>query len=126
MAIDRTSLAGLTVPGTIGPRPTPRPPEGPGGSFGDALRRADQELRLSRHAQKRIDRRELDLDAGRLDRLNDAITSAAEKGGRNSVVLLDDLAVVVDVRERTVVTAMNREEGGRNRVFTNIDSVVIA
>jgi len=34
--------------------------------------------------------------------------------------------VVVDVRERTVVTAMNREEGGRNRVFTNIDSVVIA
>jgi hypothetical protein len=39
--------------------------------------------------------------------------------------MLDDLAVVVNVRERTVVTAMNTE-GGRERVFTNIDSVVIA
>jgi flagellar operon protein len=126
MAIDRTSLAGLAVPGTIGPRPVTGPPGESGASFGDALKRAGQDLRLSRHAQKRIDRRELDLDAGRLDRLNDAITSVAQKGGRNSVVLLDDLALVVDVRERTVVTAMNREEGGRNRVFTNIDSVVIA
>jgi flagellar operon protein len=77
------------------------------------------------HAQKRIDRRELDLDPGRLDRLNTAVSRAAEKGARNSVVMLDDLAVVVDVRERKVVTAMNTE-GGREKVFTNIDSVVIA
>ena len=65
------------------------------------------------------------LFRSRLDRLNSAITRAAEKGARNSVVMLDDLAVVVDVRGRTVVTAMNTE-GGRERVFTNIDSVVIA
>jgi flagellar operon protein len=46
-------------------------------------------------------------------------------GARNGVVMLDDLAMVVDVRERTVVTALQREEG-RQRVFTNVDSVVIA
>ncbi len=126
MAIDRASLAGLRAPGPIGPRPVSPSSGEPGIPFGDALKRADRELRLSRHAQKRIDRRELDLDTGRLDRLSDAITSVAQKGGRNSVVLLDDLAVVVDVRERMVVTAMNRDESGRNRVFTNIDSVVIA
>jgi hypothetical protein len=39
--------------------------------------------------------------------------------------MLDDLAVVVDIQQRMVVTAMQRE-GGRERVFTNIDSVVIA
>jgi flagellar operon protein len=95
------------------------------GGFADALRQAGQEIRLSSHAQKRIDRRELDLDAPRLERLNTAISSAAQKGARQSVVMLDDLAVVVNIRDRTVVTAMNTE-GGKQRVFTNIDSVVIA
>lgn len=125
MAVERTSIGGLNVPAPIGPRPAARERQA-GPAFGDALHRAAEDLRLSRHAQKRVDRRELDLDQGRLDRLNDAITSAAAKGARNSVVVLDELAVVVDIRERTVVTAMNKEEGGRNRVFTNIDSVVIA
>jgi flagellar operon protein len=60
-----------------------------------------------------------------LQRLQGAVNSAAQKGARNSVVMLDDLAVVVDIQQRMVVTAMERE-GGRERVFTNIDSVVIA
>jgi len=59
-----------------------------------------------------------------MQRLDSAITRAAEKGSRNSVVMLDDLAVVVDVRQRTVVTALNAQQG-KERVFTNIDSVVI-
>lgn len=103
----------------------PLAPRQPGAGFGEALQRAGEDLRLSKHAQKRVERRELDLDQGRLDRLNEAISRAAAKGAKNSVVVLDDLAVVVDVRERTVVTAMNTE-GNRDRVFTNIDSVVIA
>ncbi len=51
--------------------------------------------------------------------------AAAEKGAKNSVVMLDDLAVVVDVRDRKVVTAIQAQQG-KERVFTNIDSVVIA
>lgn len=113
--------------------PSLRSPQGPrnqpgtngGLPFGDVLGRVTEELQLSAHAVKRIDRRELALDAGAMDRLNAAVTRAAEKGARNSVVLLDNLALVVDVRQRTVVTAMQKEEG-RQRVFTNVDSVVIA
>ena len=60
-----------------------------------------------------------------MDRLNSAVSQAAAKGSKNSVVMLDNLAVVVDVRQRTVVTAMQKQ-GGSQRVFTNIDSVVIA
>ena len=110
-----------------------------GPSFADLLQQKTQQggveqsppagVLLSRHAQKRVDRRDLNLDPARMDRLESAITRAAEKGSKNSVVMLDDLAVVVDVRQRTVVTAMQRNspaEGGRERVFTNIDSVVIA
>jgi flagellar operon protein len=105
--------------------PTTAAPVRSGSSFTDALAQAGNDLRLSRHAQKRVDARDLNLDQGRMDRLNSAVTQAAAKGSRTSVVMLDNLAVVVDVRQRTVVTAM-QQQGGSQRVFTNIDSVVIA
>jgi flagellar operon protein len=112
----------------IGPQPVAhKAAGGPAGapSFGDALAAAGERLTLSRHAQHRVERRGLQLDDQRLARLEGAVNSAARKGARNSVVMLDDLAVVVDIQQRMVVTAMERE-GGRDRVFTNIDSVVIA
>ena len=125
MAIDRTT--------SIGPPPgLPRSAQAPvrtagGPAFADALQqvRASSGLQFSNHAQQRIERRDIDLDPARLDRLNSAVNKAAEKGSRNSVVMLDDLAVVVDVRGRTVVTALNAQQG-KEKVFTNIDSVVIA
>lgn len=124
MAIDRTQPLG-PLPGP--PRQSGQAPVRTAGgpSFQEALSAAGRSVHFSNHAQKRIDRRDLDIDAGRLDRLNSAITRAAEKGARSSVVMLDDLAVVVDIRDRKVVTAINAE-AGKERVFTNIDSVVIA
>ena len=123
MSIDRTQPIG--PPGGIRPA-SPAPVRTAGGpSFQDALNGAAAGSSFSNHAQKRIERRDLDLDPARLDRLNSAISRAAEKGARNSVVMLDDLAVVVDIRDRKVVTAINAESG-KERVFTNIDSVVIA
>jgi flagellar operon protein len=123
MVIDRTGLIG--GPGLQRPaNPAPvRTAGGPG--FQDALKNAAAGVNFSNHAQKRIDRRDLDLDPSRLNRLNSAISRAAEKGARNSVVMLDDLAVVVDIRDRKVVTAIDASQG-KERVFTNIDSVVIA
>lgn len=119
MGIDRTQQIGpLGANRPTGPAPV-RTAGGP--SFQDAL----NGVQFSNHAAKRIERRDLDLDAGRLNRLNSAISRAAEKGSKNSVVMLDGLAVVVDIRDRKVVTAINAE-AGKERVFTNIDSVVIA
>ena len=123
MAIERSQQIG-PLPGAARPA-TQAPVRSAGGpTFADTLRNATG-LQFSNHAQKRIDRRDLDLDPARLNRLESAITRAAEKGARNSVVMLDDLAVVVDIRDRKVVTAINAESG-KERVFTNIDSVVIA
>ena len=124
MAIDRTQQIGplqaaATPRGTSPLRADGRP------SFQEALQGAQAGVQLSSHAQKRVDRRDLDLDPARIQRLDSAISRAAEKGSRNSVVMLDDLAVVVDVRQRTVVTALTAQQG-KERVFTNIDSVVIA
>jgi flagellar operon protein len=124
MAIDRSMQIG---PAPAIPRAAqPAPVRNAGGpAFAEALQQASGSLQFSNHAQKRIERRDIDLDPARLDRLNSAINRAAAKGAKNSVVMLDDLAVVVDVRGRTVVTAMNAQQG-KEKVFTNIDSVVIA
>lgn len=82
-------------------------------------------LVFSRHATKRIEQRGMDLDAGRMERLERAVGQAAEKGSRDSLILLDELALVVSVQNRTVVTAVD-EASRKEHVFTNIDSVVIA
>lgn len=95
-------------------------------TFRAALQSASQRLQYSRHAQQRIERRELALDTQREARLESAVRSAAAKGARQTVVLVDELAFVVDIRQRTVITALNHREGGAERVFTNVDSVVIA
>ncbi|GIW13546.1 MAG: hypothetical protein KatS3mg062_0985 [Tepidiforma sp.] len=121
--IDRT--------GPIGPAPArPAPPaaSAPGSAaarFEDLLQQASARVQLSNHAAKRVERRDLALDAPKLQRLDAAIDRAASKGARSTVVMLDNLAVIVDVPGRTVVTALDTTRGKEN-VFTNIDSVVIA
>lgn len=83
------------------------------------------QLEFSKHALKRIEQRGLQMDAPRLDRLEQAVDRAEAKGSRDSLILLDELALVVSVQHRTVLTAMD-ESSRKEHVFTNIDSVVIA
>ena len=83
------------------------------------------ELEFSKHALKRIEQRGLQMDGPRLDRLEQAVDRAEAKGSRDSLILLDELALVVSVQHRTVLTAMD-ESSRKEHVFTNIDSVVIA
>jgi flagellar operon protein len=82
-------------------------------------------LRFSNHAQKRLDVRSIDLDNGSISRLATAVDKAEAHGSKESLILLDDLAFIVNIKDRMVVTTMdvnNRKDG----VFTQIDSVVFA
>ncbi len=82
------------------------------------------DLKFSRHAQERIAQREIDLQQNHLLRLQDAIKKAQVKGARESLILLDDLAFVVSIKNRTVITAVD-SESRKGNVFTNIDSAII-
>ncbi len=97
-----------------------------GPSFADVLatQLGAEGIKLSAHAQQRLRQADLDLGGEAADRLRNAVERAEKKGARESLILLDDLAFVVSVKNKTVITAV---EGGRARenVFTNIDSVVI-
>jgi flagellar operon protein len=72
-----------------------------------------------------VERRGIDLSDGTLNRLEAGAARAAGKGSRDSVVFVDDTAFVVSIRNKTVITAVDREHM-REHVFTNIDSAVIA
>jgi flagellar operon protein len=83
-----------------------------------------QSLKFSRHATERILKRGISLTPGHLQRLYDAVEKAAAKGAQDSLILVDNFAFVVSVKNRTVVTAIDGASL-RGNVFTNIDSAVI-
>lgn len=85
----------------------------------------DDSIRVSTHAKGRLENRNIQLDPQRLERLNHAMDKLSQKGARESLVLMDDLALIVSVRNRTVITCMD-DESMKEAVVTNIDSAVIA
>ncbi|MEN3284024.1 MAG: hypothetical protein V7607_5164 [Solirubrobacteraceae bacterium] len=113
------------APGPAAPtRPVPAAkPNGP--SFAEVLGEKAGAVQLSGHAKARIDRRGIELAPDTIARLQHGVDRAAAKGSRESVVFVDDVAFVVSVKARTVITAVDRASM-RDHVFTNIDSAVIS
>ena len=124
--------------GGLSPLPLSAPPRrGAGGagsagapSFADQLQsqqaaQGSGGLQFSKHALERVQRRGIDADPATLRRLGRGVDLAAGKNARDAVVMVDDTAFVVSVRNRTVVTAIDAAHM-RQHVFTNIDSAVVA
>jgi flagellar operon protein len=82
------------------------------------------QLKVSGHAATRIQSRNIDLDGAQWKRVLDGVQKAADKGSKESLVMVDDVALVVSVKNRTVITAVD-QAGLKDQVFTNIDSAVI-
>ncbi|MFC1692524.1 TIGR02530 family flagellar biosynthesis protein [Candidatus Latescibacterota bacterium] len=97
-------------------------------SFLDVLKvRLEKEagVKFSAHAIERLRDREITLETGVINRLSNAVSRAGEKGASDSLILIDEMAFIVSIKNQTVVTAM-AGEGIKDNVFTNIDSTVIA
>ncbi len=98
-----------------------------GTGFGQVLQdqvAARAGVKFSGHAQARLASRQITLSGEDITRLGDAMTRAARKGARESLVLMDKAALVVSVPNRTVITAVDRAALKEN-IFTNIDSAMI-
>ncbi|MES1228288.1 MAG: TIGR02530 family flagellar biosynthesis protein, partial [Armatimonadota bacterium] len=81
-------------------------------------------LKVSNHAQTRLQSRDLQLDGDQWNRVMNGVDKAAQKGAKESLVMVDSVAMVVSVRNRTVITAVGQDQL-KDNVFTNIDSAVI-
>ena len=75
-------------------------------------------------AAMRLENRNINLTDEQNNRLRSGVQKASEKGINESLVIVDSLAFIVNVPNKTVVTAMDQKEAADN-IFTNIDGAVI-
>lgn len=97
-----------------------------GKSFTQMLAQELNGVQFSQHALQRLESRNIKLDQTDLTKLNSAVEKAAQKGAKDSLVLMNrnSLALVVSVKNKTVITAMD-SVSMKDNIFTNIDSAVI-
>lgn len=81
-----------------------------------------EELKFSKHANERLASRNIDLSDDQYKRLESGARKAYEKGIKETLVMVDDLAFIVNIKNNTVITAVNE---GEDKIFTNIDGAVI-
>lgn len=83
-----------------------------------------QVLKFSHHAEVRMEQRGIKLQPESLTQIMRAVDDAASKGAKDSLIVFKDIAMIVNVPSRTVVTAMDGKQMQSN-VFTQIDSAII-
>ena len=98
-------------------------------SFGDILKQKQSVsesslLKFSKHASMRLQSRNIELSSEQQERLETGAEKAEAKGMRESLVIVDSYSFIVNVPNKTVVTAMDQAESAEN-VYTNIDGAVI-
>ena len=97
------------------------------GAFAGALQTEvlkQSSVKISAHAQKRLNERNVEFSASDQARLEAAVDRIDQKGADKSLVLMDDLALLVSAKNRVVITAVD-SASAKDGVFTNIDSAVI-
>ncbi len=96
-------------------------------SFRDVLEQVSgtkENVNFSKHANERLLSRNIRLSDAQMERLNDGVQQAKQKNINESLVMMDNLAFIVNIKNNTVITAMDQESNDNN-VFTNIDGAVI-
>lgn len=96
-------------------------------SFREVLEQEAQkttELSFSRHAAGRVAERGIEISRTGMERLEEGLRMAREKGLNDTLILMDGSAFIVSAQNGTVITAMPSQELN-GRVFTNIDGTVI-
>lgn len=92
--------------------------------FASILSKEQDKVAFSQHAQQRMLERHLSLDANQLAQLDNTVDRLAQKGAREALIYLNDIALVVSVTNRTVITAMDGTSA-KDNLFMNIDSAAI-
>ena len=97
----------------------------PGDSFESIFQKELEKVKFSSHALKRLEERQIELSDDEMFKINNAVERAELKGSKDSLVMMNSTAFIVNIPNKTVITAMSIADSKEN-AFTNIDSVVFA
>lgn len=89
----------------------------------NAEKNSNYDVKFSKHANQRLESRNINLSEEQMSRLNQGVSKARDKSINESLVMMDNLAFIVNIKNNTVVTALESNE--ESNVFTNIDGAVI-
>lgn len=91
--------------------------------LGEALK-TNHKLTLSKHAKERLAEREININENRWSQIEEKVNEARRMGVKDSLVLLNDAALIVSAKNNKVITAMNRQEAAA-QIFTNINGTIV-
>lgn len=92
--------------------------------FNQALSHETSQLTISKHASERIEQRGIQINASQWDKIGLKVSEAKRKGVNESLVIVNNAALIVSAKNETVITAMNLQEAS-NQIFTNINGAII-
>ncbi|MEK4148377.1 MULTISPECIES: TIGR02530 family flagellar biosynthesis protein [Robertmurraya] len=98
-----------------------------GNVFSQHLQQAiidSNKLTLSKHAKERLQQRDIHIDDRRWKQIEAKVSEAKKMGVKESLVLLDEAALIVSAKNNTVITAMDRQEA-TSQIFTNINGTIV-
>ena len=94
----------------------------PNNDFKNVFEEEVKSVSFSKHANMRLNSRNINFSPEQIKRLENGIEDAKQKGINDSLVLMDNIALLVNVDSRTVITALNQDQ---KNIFTNIDGAII-
>jgi flagellar operon protein len=83
-----------------------------------------ESLTISKHARHRLEQRGINFNEARWNQIGEKVKEAKTMGVKESLVLVDDAALIVSAQNNTVITAMNRAEASK-QIFTNINGTIL-
>ena len=107
------------------PQQQPRDADKPGVRFQDVLKEAETRISFSKHAQKRLDERGIEMTEGELKKLSSAVEMAQTKGIKDTLVLMGGKAFIVNTYTGTVITVLDGDSDGEPKVFSNLNGAVV-
>lgn len=90
----------------------------------NAVESTNQKLIVSKHAQSRMNQRNINIDAATWNKIESQLKQARKMGVSESLVITDQAALVISAKNNTVITAMDREEAS-SQIFTNINGTIL-
>ncbi len=93
-------------------------------AFKQILEKEEQKLQFSKHAALRLQQRNIYLSQEQLNKLEEGVEKATKKGIKDSLILMDNMAFVINIKNKTVITAFECSQN-QETVFTNIDGALI-
>lgn len=127
--MDKSSFRPIQAqPLTTGQLHSKKPNQIKGNAFSlhlqQAIQEGDNKLTLSKHAKERLIQRDIHISDNRWEQIEQRVNEAKKLGVKDSLVLLDNAALIVSARNNTVITAMDRQEA-TTQIFTNINGTIV-